>query len=1166
MNKRILIGMFAAASLLFATSCSNESLDTIQPGAETAVSFTLGVENLAQTRAISDGKSADKLIYAVFDENGQRITTMEQVIRDGVSFPTKETITLAKGQTYKIAFWAQDADCNAYTVDNNMNVAISYEGINNDERRDAFFSTVTISVDNNSTSTLEKGVTLKRPFAQLNVGVEKADWDAAVAAGVVIEKSDVTMSNVANSINLVDGSVSGSVEVSYTMNAIPTEYLMVDLDGDGKKEEYNYLSMNYLLVDDATGGANRALINEVEFNFYPVSGNPINFSTGLNNIPVQRNWRTNIVGKLLTSDVTYKIEIDPAYEDDINIDATIKADTPAQTIKDILENGGVVTVAETPEGGIDFSGLELKKDLYLLLNAPVSEIIVGGNNDGVTTKSVSSMPNITIEVAKDVEYPAFTFADYAENYIIKGHANSSKTMGTNFKMKSVKNIQIDGIAFSYTAASDNQYVIDACNPTDGLIVSNCVTTDLGTRFVNLQGGASLAVKNIQILNNTLGCKDGSKDAGLAREMDPIYAKAVENIRIEGNVITNSMDHHAIYTTGCKKLTITGNTVSNAHEDAIKVDIYDGTDATITNNTIVKATNNGVRVDNMNTEATVIITDNTISALCKGENTYGINLKNGSATAHILTIKNNVVGEDGIKKNCYFFINPAFTPSGDYEMPFSLINGVGLTVDGAIGISNAAGLKWVADVTNGVVTNNVADINSSGDQGAFQGQRIVLLSDLDLKGINWTPIGNSNSEINHRFAGAFDGGNHTISNLTISDSDLFCVGLFGYSVGSIKDLRLENVNITGNYCAGAIAGGNINNVIENCHVSGGTVTGRSTENVGGIVGLANESASNGVIRNCSVKNLTVTSGNNVGGLMGAGNAKLDGNTVANTSVLVDQRNTTVNSSFMIGEFVGWNLGANVLSNNTASDVTVLVLADGAVYDPATKTAEITAGGHGIQLAAALGATTLKLGEGTHIVYSAKGKTLTFIGTGDAAKTVIEVQVANGDANNDNALSGSKVTFENLTVETENNNFRGFGEMSGTYKNCIIKNQYTLYGESSFDGCTFDVTGDHYNVWTWGANASFKDCTFNCSGKAALVYGSGISTVTFDNCVFNDKGGQDGKAAIETGNDYDATYTINIKKCTVNGFDVNSVSGSNVWGNKNSMTADKLNVIIDGTEVY
>lgn len=198
-------------------------------------------------------------------------------------------------------------------------------------------------------------------------------------------------------------------------------------------------------------------------------------------------------------------------------------------------------------------------------------------------------------------------------------------------------------------------------------------------------------------------------------------------------------------------------------------------------------------------------------------------------------------------------------------------------------------------------------------------------------------------------------------------------------------------------------------------------------------------------------------------------------------------------------------------------------------------------------------------------AAKGKTVTFIGTGNAANTIIECKSDGYDK-----LNGSTVTFENLTIETDNETFRGFIHVSGaTYKNCIIKNQLTLYSDGNpllFDNCTFQVSGNNYNVWTWGTSATFEDCKFNCDGKAMLVYGGGTSEVTFTNCIFNDFGGQNGKAAIETGNDYDATYTININNCEVNGFDVNSVSDSKVWGNKDSMTRDKLNVIIDNVEVY
>ena len=143
MNKKLFLGMFAAAGMLLATSCSNDELDVVQSGNEAQVTFNLGTEGGIATRAISDGKSADVLVYAVFDKDGNRLSNIQAVTKTGVTFPTTESITLAKGQTYKVAFWAQDDDCKAYTVDTDkMSVAVNYANdenkVNNDETRDAF--------------------------------------------------------------------------------------------------------------------------------------------------------------------------------------------------------------------------------------------------------------------------------------------------------------------------------------------------------------------------------------------------------------------------------------------------------------------------------------------------------------------------------------------------------------------------------------------------------------------------------------------------------------------------------------------------------------------------------------------------------------------------------------------------------------------------------------------------------------------------------------------------------------------------------------------------------------------------------------------------------------------------------------------------------------------
>ena len=348
MIKKLLSVLFVAACAFGVTSCTSDEFTTTQSGDQATVSFSLGLEGGIDTRAISDGSGADVLQYAVFDKDGNRISTIAKVSKTGVSFPATEEITLAKGQTYKIAFWAQDADCQAYTVSDDMNVAINYAGVNNDETRDAFFKSIEFTV----TGSTSIDVILKRPFAQINVGVYESDWNAAVASGVEIEKSTATIVKAATSINLLTGEVgeeTTDVTVDYTENAIPTEALMVDLDKDGTKEAYKWLSMSYILVADhgttanAEGmyGAAATTLEDLGFSFIPKAGNAITFAQGLKSVPVQRNWRTNIIGKLLTGDITFNIDIDPIYDGEY-----IYPEGPAQQLEMAAATGGAVTLNE----------------------------------------------------------------------------------------------------------------------------------------------------------------------------------------------------------------------------------------------------------------------------------------------------------------------------------------------------------------------------------------------------------------------------------------------------------------------------------------------------------------------------------------------------------------------------------------------------------------------------------------------------------------------------------------------------------------------------------------------------------------------------------------------------------------------------------------------------
>lgn len=221
----------------------------------------------------------------------------------------------------------------------------------------------------------------------------------------------------------------------------------------------------------------------------------------------------------------------------------------------------------------------------------------------------------------------------------------------------------------------------------------------------------------------------------------------------------------------------------------------------------------------------------------------------------------------------------------------------------ITIYSGEGLKVAADVVNSGDT----DIN------------IILDNDIDLSDIDWTPIGTESRP----YTGTFDGGTYTITGLTVNQTreNVGLIGCIG-SNGTVKNVKLENVNITGDgYFVGGVAGTNYG-TIENCSVDGtltnnrhylggvvgnnygsiigcsssGTITGTSP-NVGGIGGQS----VGGTIMACySVANIKGRSSS--GGVLGQTNRE--------TVVIAcyhAKGNVTGEQSRMIGGVIGWNYG-------------------------------------------------------------------------------------------------------------------------------------------------------------------------------------------------------------------------------------------------------------------
>ena len=136
---------------------------------------------------------------------------------------------------------------------------------------------------------------------------------------------------------------------------------------------------------------------------------------------------------------------------------------------------------------------------------------------------------------------------------------------------------------------------------------------------------------------------------------------------------------------------------------------------------------------------------------------------------------------------------------------------------------------------------------------------TLTDDIDLKGIDWTPIG----DYDNRYTGTFDGGGYTIKNLTITQYGNY-VGMIDFldSGGTVQNLTLENVNITGGDIVGSVVGDNYGTVIA-CTASG-NVSG--TSRIGGVVGY-----NNGTVTACYHASGNVSGTYNVGGVVGFNNS-------------------------------------------------------------------------------------------------------------------------------------------------------------------------------------------------------------------------------------------------------------------------------------------------------
>lgn len=390
--RKLFVAVAALGMLL--TSCAK---DESQAGGNAAVvSFNIAQPTIASralgtadaTQAYGTGYTAEDLQYAIYEavkdaegnytirENGQEPISgvVDGFFAGNELMNTLKGIRLVRGKKYIALFFAQSDYANGHWAVNwdNQQISLKDEAAlkAQDESMDAFFACVPFDVDAVASAQTVDAV-LKRPFAQVNVLAN--DAEEAQAAGLDVYQSSIVVEGVYTAMNLVTGEVSGEKTLTYDMAEVGSKYMTVN------GTTYDLLSMNYLLV-------NARKTVDITFNYNEdatVAGNDNTvFTAQFDMVPVERNYRTNIMGSILTSDVTFEIVINPIFNEPF-IDAS---KTPEEQLVEAAEQGGTYslgsdvqltsTLVVEKDFTLDLNGKTLSNPVVVRSAAPATDVIV----------------------------------------------------------------------------------------------------------------------------------------------------------------------------------------------------------------------------------------------------------------------------------------------------------------------------------------------------------------------------------------------------------------------------------------------------------------------------------------------------------------------------------------------------------------------------------------------------------------------------------------------------------------------------------------------------------------------------------------------------------------------------------------------------------------------
>ena len=292
--KKLIYSAVAMAFAFFAASCQKEVLEPVADG--NTVTYTVEVPGALKTKALGDDVTAvDKVYYEVYRAGDVDQLDAEPVYEGSKPVSNGQAsfeLEFVKNQNFVVLFWAQDEDLQMFNIDDLRKVQLTTPGASNNVNAQVFAGSDTVT---DCVSGKGGNVELTRPISQLNIFTTKESLSFGGKA-ITLYTSTVKVDGLYTTYNVAEGEA-----VTENVEAADFTYGSYAVPATQATDPYAYVAMNYVGF-----APNASATVQVDFTITTSEGDVMH---SVSSVPVKPNYRTNIVGNLLTEATDYNVTL-----------------------------------------------------------------------------------------------------------------------------------------------------------------------------------------------------------------------------------------------------------------------------------------------------------------------------------------------------------------------------------------------------------------------------------------------------------------------------------------------------------------------------------------------------------------------------------------------------------------------------------------------------------------------------------------------------------------------------------------------------------------------------------------------------------------------------------------------------------------------------------------